>query len=65
MCRDWRPVPEGGKPDNREMSWCGESVYGVWVFQSAEHAAAERERGGRLLVCPACINAMAKAMGDK
>lgn len=37
-----------------DSTWCGRNEPFSFRFQSIDHAALERLRGGRLLVCPEC-----------
>jgi len=38
-------------------SWCGKPLVG-WYFQDATHAALNGLKGGRLLACPDCSEAI-------
>lgn len=43
-------------------SWCGRALSNEWHFTSIEHAIYNALDGGRLVACPACIEAVRRAL---
>jgi hypothetical protein len=37
-----------------KVSYCGERLSGEWHFENAEHAIANIQAEGRLIICPEC-----------
>ena len=53
-------IKNGG--DWPQDAWCGETVWRwSWAFLDADHARESEARGSRLLMCPKCKKAIAKA----
>ena len=47
-------------PESKHKSYCGEWIMD-FMFVDAEHARANRENQGRLLVCHECMKAATRA----
>jgi hypothetical protein len=53
----------GYKDDARKHeSWCGRQVGNEFAFADSTHALLNARRGGRLLLCPKCGEAIAKTL---
>ena len=56
------------KKELKHLSWCGEEIIMLWVFQDVDHVLHTLENEGRLVPCPACWRAimaiMNKAVSD-
>jgi hypothetical protein len=44
--------------DHEGKTWCGRPVGLEWAFENIDHAAYERMRDGRLLICDECLDAI-------
>jgi hypothetical protein len=48
--------------DKQGESWCGRMISSEFAFDGVEAAAYEGLRGGRLLVCPQCLEKIEAAL---
>lgn len=39
----------------KQISLCGESIFGLWYFQDVGHAFLTRQQEGGLMICPDCL----------
>lgn len=46
------------KKELSHLSWCGQEIIMLWVFQDVDHVLHTLENEGRLLPCPACWQAI-------
>lgn len=48
--------------DLHGQSWCGRDGRDEWAFVDAAHAAENGRQAGRLVACPACVDAICAAL---
>jgi hypothetical protein len=51
--------------DKKGLAWCGAALGCFeWSFAGIDHATYNATSGGRLVACPACVEAVAKALAS-
>lgn len=52
--------------ERKRTSWCGREIEPFeFAFTDIDHAAYERMRHGRLLICPECLKAVVETLQNK
>jgi hypothetical protein len=56
---DWQHHVRRTRAGETHLAWCNQRLWlHDWAFTSIDHLAHERQQGGRLMPCPACLAAI-------
>lgn len=60
---EWIKCIRQTRVEHKGKTWCGRQLSDFdWAFVDVDHAANNGANGGRLVACPQCVEAAAKAL---